>query len=286
MTDNCPPAAAGADALHPVFTRGFPEYSQHSGFIVDPARVRHPTDKPKVERGVQYVRERLFKGGDFDGLPQLRTKAQRWSLETAGTRTHGATRWQPLSVFQDEERNALMPWDGEPCEITHWRTAKVHPDHHAACQYALWPAPASISHRVKLVRVHQRQPRGGSSTGPEDYPAEHTACTMKAPERIKRAAVQQGPAVSEFAGRLFEGPRLGPGSGRPQVPTVGQAPHPPAPGHRLPEGPGRGPHRYPPVGTHPGAGPQEALPQPPPPMPVRRFARPGSVFAHSTGGRS
>ena len=31
---------------------------------------------------------------------------------------------------------------------------------------------------------------------------------------------------------------------------------------------------------------QEALPQLPPPMPVRRFARPGSVFAHSTGGQS
>ena len=115
-----------------------------AGFIADPARVRHPKDKPKVERGVQYVRERLFKGGDFDDLPQLRTEAQGWSLETAGTRTHGATRWQPLAVFQDEERNALMPWDGEPCDITHWRTARVHPDHHAACQYALWPVPVSI----------------------------------------------------------------------------------------------------------------------------------------------
>ena len=43
-----------------------------------------------------------------------------------------------LVVFQDEERHALLPWDGEPYEIADWRTAKVHPDHHVACQYALY----------------------------------------------------------------------------------------------------------------------------------------------------
>ena len=67
VIDNCPPAVAGPDPLHPRFTKGFLEYSQHRGFIADAARVRKPKDKPKVERGVQYVRERFFKGGDFHG---------------------------------------------------------------------------------------------------------------------------------------------------------------------------------------------------------------------------
>ena len=142
VIDNFPAAVAGADPLHPRLTRGFLEYSQHRGFVVDPARVRHPKDKPKVERSVSYVRERLFKGGHFDGLAHLRTEAQRWCLEVAGQRVHGTTRRQPLVVFQDEERHALLPWDGEPYEITHWRTAKVHPDHHVACQYALYSVPS------------------------------------------------------------------------------------------------------------------------------------------------
>ena len=64
-----PASGAGPDPLHPRFTRGFLEYSQCRGFIADAARVRKPKDKPKVERGVQYVRERFFKGGDFHGLP-------------------------------------------------------------------------------------------------------------------------------------------------------------------------------------------------------------------------
>ena len=53
VIDNFPAAVAGADALHPRLTRGFLEYSQHRGFITDPARVRHPKDKPMVERSVQ-----------------------------------------------------------------------------------------------------------------------------------------------------------------------------------------------------------------------------------------
>ena len=96
VIDNFPAAVAGADALHPRLTRGFLEYSQHRGFIADPARVRHPKDKPKVERGVQYVRERFFKGGDFDGLAHLRAEAARWCRDIAGMRVHGTTRRQPV----------------------------------------------------------------------------------------------------------------------------------------------------------------------------------------------
>ena len=62
VIDNFPAAVAGVDPLHPRLTRGFLEYSQHRGFILDPARLRHPRDKPRVERGVPYVRERFFKG--------------------------------------------------------------------------------------------------------------------------------------------------------------------------------------------------------------------------------
>ena len=95
VIDNFPAAVAGPDPLHPRLTRGFLEYSQHRGFISDPARVRHPRDKPRVERGVPYVRERFFKGGEFTGLSDMRSAARRWCLEVAGQRIHGTTRRQP-----------------------------------------------------------------------------------------------------------------------------------------------------------------------------------------------
>ena len=186
--------------------------------------MRHPKDKPKVERSVQYVRERFFKGGSFSSFSHLREEAARWRRDVAGHRVHGATRQQPLVVFQDEERHALAPWDGEPYEVTHWRTAKVHADHHVACQYALYSVPAAlcppgqqveiglgsklvrIYHRGRLIKLHPRQPRGGRSTDSEDYPSELTAYTLRAPESIKRSAAEHGPAVADFVERLFDGP--------------------------------------------------------------------------------
>ena len=90
-----PSAVAGADTLHPVFTRGFLEYSQRRGFIADAARVRHPKDKPKVERGVPYARERFFKGGEFSGQTDVREQARRWCRDVAGLRIHGTTRRKP-----------------------------------------------------------------------------------------------------------------------------------------------------------------------------------------------
>ncbi len=305
VIDNFPAAVAGADALHPRLTRGFLEYSQHRGFITDPARVRHPKDKPIVERSVQYARERFFKGGDFRDLAHLRSEAARWCRDVAGMRIHGTTRRQPLQVFLDEERQALSPWDGEPYEVTHWRTAKVHPDHHVSCQYALYSVPSTlcppgqqvevglgvklvrIYHRGQLIKVHRRQPKGGRSTDTADYPAELSAYTLRAPDGIKRSAAEQGLAVGEFAERLFDGP----------LPwaKVRQ-------GHKLI----RLGQRYTPERLdaacrralevdliHVGrverillqALEQQETPEHPPPLPLGRFARLGSVFAHAKGQR-
>ena len=224
VIDNFPAAVAGADALHPRFTRGFLEYARQRGFISDPARVRRPRDKPRVERSVPYVRERLFKGAQFRDLAELRDAARRWSLEVAGQRIHGTTRKRPLEVFQEEERPLLAPWDGEPYEVPDWRTAKVHADHHVACQYALYSVPSAlcppgqqvevqlgaklvrIYHRGALLKVHPRQPRGGRATDPNDYPAELSPYTLRAPEQLQRRAAELGEAVGALAERLFEGP--------------------------------------------------------------------------------
>ena len=185
--------------------------------------------------------------------------------------------------------------------ITHWRTVKVHPDHHVACQYALYSVPSSlcppgqqvevglgsklvrIYHRGQLIKTHARQPRGGRATDPDDYPKEITAYTMRAPDRIKHGAAEHGPAVAEFAERLFDGP----------LPwaKVRQ-------GHKLI----RLGKRYTPERLDSAcrraldvdlidvrrverilvqALEQEVIPESPGPLPQGRFARPGSVFAHS-----
>jgi transposase len=114
VVDNFPAAVAGADAFNPVPTRGFLEYSQARGFLLDPARVRRPKDKPHTERSMQYIRERFWKGATFTDLADAREQARRWCLEVAGQRVHGTTRRLPLMVFRDEEQAHLLPYDGLP----------------------------------------------------------------------------------------------------------------------------------------------------------------------------
>ena len=224
VIDNFPAAVAGTDPLNPRLTRGFLEYAQHRGFIADPARPGHPKDKPKVERQVPYARERFFKGGQFSGLADMRGQARRWCLEVAGQRVHGTTRRMPLAVFQEEEKAHLLPYDGEPYDVPGWHSATVHPDHHIYYRYAIYSAPDStcppgtklevrgdrklvqLYKRGELVKIHLRQPRGGRSTDPEDYPKELTAYTLRSPNCLRRQCAGLGESVGVFADKLLGGP--------------------------------------------------------------------------------
>ena len=125
VIDNFPASVAGADRYKPRLTRGFLQYAQHRGFVPDPARSHHPQDKPRVERGISFVRERFFKGSRFAGIEDMRSRARTWCTQVAGRRTHGTTRRQPLAVFSQEEVTCLSGFDGEPYEVGHWHTAKV-----------------------------------------------------------------------------------------------------------------------------------------------------------------
>ncbi|MYC33520.1 MAG: IS21 family transposase [Chloroflexi bacterium] len=301
VLDNFPAAVVGPDSLNPALTRSFLEYAQRRGFFADPARVRHPKDKPKVERGVPYARERFFKGASFDSLAHIRAEAPGWCREVAGTRVHGTTRRQPLQVFQDEERHTLLPWDGEPYEIAHWRTLKVHPDHHVQCQQALYSVPSDLCppgqrvevradsklvhvyYKGRLIKVHLRQPRGGRATDPKDYPARIGPYTTRAPDQLKREAARLGPAVAEFAQRLLADPlpwaKLRQGHKLLRLAERYSGPRLDAACRRALDVDLVDVRRLERILVQ--ALEEETSPQLPLPAPAGRFARPGSVFAHS-----
>jgi transposase len=57
ILDNLKSGVLTPDLYDPRFNRSYGELAQHYGLFLDPARVRHPRDKGKVERDVQTVRE-------------------------------------------------------------------------------------------------------------------------------------------------------------------------------------------------------------------------------------
>ncbi|MEZ4480324.1 MAG: IS21 family transposase [Dehalococcoidia bacterium] len=211
ILDNFSAAIAGTDPLAPRPTRGFLEYSQERNFLCDPARVRKPRDKPHVERGIQYLRERFFKGGSFRDLEDCREQAERWCSEVAGLRVHGTTRQLPREVFEAEEQAKLQPYDGVIYDVPQWKEVTVHPDHHVSFGQALYSAPTTscppgtklevrgdrglvkLYRKGELVKVHPRQQREAAQPIPATTPP-------------RRQPMPSGPPTASSAGPLSSVP--------------------------------------------------------------------------------
>jgi transposase len=222
VLDNASSMVTVPNAQAPVLQRSFQEYAQARGILVDPARVRRPQDKGRVENAVPFVRERWCDGERFLDLADARRSAERWCREVAGARIHGTTRLVPGDVFAAEELAHLGPPPQERFDVPVWSRAKVHPDHHVQVARALYSVPTlhigktlevrldSSSVRLyagaELIKVHARVPPGKRSTDPEDYPRTKTAYALRSVDALVRAAREKGQQIGDFTENLLSGP--------------------------------------------------------------------------------
>jgi hypothetical protein len=222
IPDNMKAIVDGADALEPRFNQAFIEYAQHRGFVVDPARVRSPQDKPRVERVVPFVRNSFFAGETFIDVADAQRRAEDWCRQRAGMRVHGTTQLRPAEHFRAVELPALAPAPTEPYDVPIYATAKVHRDHHIEVAKALYSVPGNlIGTRVEvradrqlvrvfshgqLVKVHPRQPAGHRSTDADDLPSDKTIYAMRDLDKLARIAAGHSPAVGEYAAALLDVP--------------------------------------------------------------------------------
>ena len=150
IPDNMTPILPKADSTDPQFSVGWTEYSQARGFFTDPARVRHPQDKPRVERMVGYVRGNFFAGEDFADLADAQARAQVWCADKAGQRIHGTTCQRPAVVFAEGEAALLLPAPAAVYQVPIYAEAKVHRDYHIQVDDN---SPLSRVSRISTVEV-------------------------------------------------------------------------------------------------------------------------------------
>jgi hypothetical protein len=169
IPDNLRAVVADADAVNPTLSTGWLDYAQHAGFATDPARVRKPKDRPKVERAVQYVRGNFFAGETFTDLADAQTRVVTWCSTTAGMRTHGTTAARPAEVFIQDEQRCLLPVPAG-YDVPTFTRVKVHRDFHVEVARALYSIPeawlglyldaradsalVALLHRGQLVKTH------------------------------------------------------------------------------------------------------------------------------------
>lgn len=222
IPDNMSPIVVETDAVNPRFTLGWLDYAASRGFFTDPARVKTPTDKPRVERTVQFVRGSAIAGERFVDLADAQRRVEAWCAGRAGLRVHGTTGRRPAEVFAAEEAGLLLPAPTSRYLPAIYDTVTVHRDHHIKIGRALYSLPTQligarvdvradgelvkVFHRGQLVKTHPRQPPGGRSTDPGDLPAEVAVYATRDVASLQAKASELGEAVGGYAARLLDTP--------------------------------------------------------------------------------
>lgn len=222
IPDNLTPVVTKADGLEPRLNEAFVEYAQSRGFVIDPARVRTPTDKPRVERMVQFVRSSFWNGETYADLADAQAKATAWCSQRAGMRVHGTTQCRPLEHFRIEEQPHLLPAPAEHYDVPIYASCRVHRDHHIEIAKALYSIPGSllgarvqvradrklvrVFHRGQLIKVHPRQQPGHRATDPADLPSEQTTYALRDIAHLQRLASSHGDAIGVYAAAVLDTP--------------------------------------------------------------------------------
>jgi|SRR5271169_2553723 len=222
IPDNMKAIFDQAHATDPRLNAAFREYAQARGFVVDPARVRHPRDKPRVERCVSYAQSNFFAAEQFRDLVDCRERAATWCRDIAGTRVHGTTRQHPAEVFATEEAPRLAPAPCEPFDVPIYSHLKVAPDRHVQIARALYSVPGEpigqplsvradartvkLYWRGQLIKVHPVVAPGRRHTDAADLPAELNAYAMRDLDALKRKASVHGAHAGAYAAALLEHP--------------------------------------------------------------------------------
>src|SRR6266542_3541776 len=220
VPDNMSPVVASADAVNPRLTREWLEYAQARGFATDPARVRHPRDKPRAGAGVKFAQGNFFAGETFLDLADARSKMAAW-LGVANARVHGTTRQVPAVVFAAREAPCLLPAPAGRYQVPYWAQVKVHVDYHIQVARALYSVPwrhagarvmaRADEHLVKvylrdqLIKTHPRKHPGGRSTDTADMPPGVEGYATRTVDRLVAQAAGYGPATGIYARRLLDG---------------------------------------------------------------------------------
>jgi len=222
VADNLKPVVDKADRLEPRWNREWLEYAQARGLVVDPARVRSPQDKGRVENGVKFAQRSFFAGEDFNGIEDAQHRADDWCRIRAGMRVHGTTRQRPAEVFAQVEAPVLLPAPEQPYRVPAWSEAKVQRDFHVRAQNAFYSVPyrlagqqvsvradgtlVKIYHRGQVIRTHPQQPPGGRASDPADFPPGTDVYARRDVDKLAAMAAARGEAIGIYAARILDTP--------------------------------------------------------------------------------
>lgn len=230
MIDNLKSGILKADRYDPALNPLYRDVAEHYDTFIDPARVRAPKDKGKVERVVQQARELFRKlktlherteDRSYLDLTAANQMALTWCRDENGMQVHGTTGEKPREAFLEREQTALQPLPDSSFELATWKQVKVHPDQYIQFEKKAYSVPERYVGRrlwvrgddrwlriyddnFQLVKKHVRTHRF-RHTDWSDFPKPvRMMLADDSVQRLLEKARQIGPAMHSYIERILE----------------------------------------------------------------------------------
>jgi len=158
----------------PVFNVEFSRFANHYEFHPRLCPPYAPWVKGKVERPINYLRERFWRGYPYVSLEKAHKDVLEWLSETANRRVHG-TYWQPVAERWEKEKPLLASLPPAPYDTS----LKVFRPVYDECQLSYNGNRYLIPHRFagkkvmlkikgKIIRIYHDQELLATYEEPEE----------------------------------------------------------------------------------------------------------------------
>jgi transposase len=215
--DNLKAGVTKPNYYEPDLNPSYQELAEHYHVAVLPARVKKPKDKPSVENGVQNVERWVLaplRNQTFFSVGEA-NRAIAPLLETLNTKEMQHLGKSRRQLFEDLEREALLPLPEHPYEFARWKNARVNIDYHVAFEGHYYSVPhtlvgqevqiratermLAIFHRSQQVAIHPVSPIPGRfSTSADHMPSHHLFVLNADSDFFLREAAKIGPHTAAY----------------------------------------------------------------------------------------
>ncbi len=221
LLDNLKAGVISPDIYDPTINPVYAGLEKHYKFIADPAKVRKPAHKGRVERSVPIIRQQLIAGRYYGDIAAANAYAKKWAKEEIAhrvTRTTGETPWVR---FMRDERSVMLLLPEKEFENPIWQETKVHRDQHVVFKGSFYSVPyAYVGKKVwvratrhllecylegRLIKAHVLASHKGQwVTDIKDYPDAAKAFLEKTPEYCLKESEKMGKSIHSLLSQLLE----------------------------------------------------------------------------------
>ena len=221
VIDNLRAGVAQADWYDPELNPKLESFSRHYGTVILPTKPGTPRHKGKVENSIGYLHGNALKGHLFESLTAHNEHLRRWESQIADHRIHGTTRRQVRALFEEQERQALLPLPEQRFPVFSEGRRKVHRDGHVEVERSYYSVPPEYlsrevwvrwdsrlvriyNHRFEQIAIHCKAQPGAFSTQQTHLASEKISKIERGAEYLLQRAALVGPWSALWTRQMLE----------------------------------------------------------------------------------